>query len=61
LAIAGNGDKLAPMMIFKRQPGKTNEKKYKKENMLKTKRFLFVANKIPGLYYYFHNILIIFK
>jgi hypothetical protein len=49
LAIAGNGDKLAPMMIFKRQPGKTNEKKYKKENMLKTKRFLFVANKIPGL------------
>lgn len=27
LSIAGNGDKLAPMMIFKGQPGKTNEKK----------------------------------
>lgn len=28
LAIAGKGDKLAPMMIFKGLPGKTNEKKF---------------------------------
>ena len=29
LAIAGKGEKLAPMMIFKGQPGKTNKKNCK--------------------------------
>ena len=44
LAISGNGEKLAPMMIFKGQPGKTNKKK-----------FLFVANKIHGLQLIFYK------
>jgi hypothetical protein len=42
LAIAGNGDKLAPMMIFKRQPGKTNEKKIQEREYVKNKK-IFVC------------------
>ena len=48
LAISGNGEKLAPMMIFKGQPGKTNEKKLQDIEEVK-KKFLFVAKKIHGL------------
>ena len=36
--IAGNGDKLAPMMIFKGQPGKTNEKKLQEIEDVKNKK-----------------------
>ena len=49
LAIAGNGEKLAPMMIFKGQPGKTNEKKLQDIEEVKKNKFLFVANRIHGL------------
>ena len=42
LAIAGNGDKLAPMMIFKIQPGKTNEKKIQEREYAKNKK-IFVC------------------
>lgn len=39
LAIAGNEDKLVPMMIFKGQPGKTNEKKFQEIEDVKNKKF----------------------
>ena len=40
LAIAGKGEKLAPMMIFKGQPGKTNEKKLQDIEEVKKKIFI---------------------
>jgi transposase len=40
LTIAGNGEKLAPMMIFKGQPSKTNEKKLQDIEEVKKKIFI---------------------
>ena len=46
LAIVGNGDKLAPMMIFKGQPGKTNEKKLQELEDVKNNKIFICSNKI---------------
>ena len=48
LAIAGDGTKLPPLMIFKGEQGKITEKKLKEAEEVKQKKFIFAVNKIPG-------------
>ena len=47
LSIAGNGEKLAPMMIFKSQPGNT-KKKLQDIEEVKKKNFYLLPTKFMG-------------